>query len=159
MFKNFKTYLWVFLISMIPIIELRGAVPRGVARGLPFWPTYFVCVLGNMVPVPFILFLVKPILQAMQKINIKFINKIAKFFLEKGHKAGAKFGDAKYLALYAFVAVPMPGTGAWTGTLAASLLDLDKGKSMIAVLLGVMTAGVIMGIVSFGVLGAFNLFA
>ena len=135
MFKNFKTYLWVFLISMIPIIELRGAVPRGVARGLPFWPTYFVCVLGNMVPVPFILFLVKPILQAMQKINIKFINKIATFFLEKGHKA------------------------AWTGTLAASLLDLDKGKSMIAVLLGVMTAGVIMGIVSFGVLGAFNLFA
>ena len=156
MSKTLKNYLWIFLISMVPVIELRGAVPVGVGLGLPFWNAYRVCVLGNMIPVPFILLLVKPVLQFMRKQKIGFISKIGNFFLEKGHKAGAKFGDAKYLALYAFVAIPMPGTGAWTGTLAASLLDLDKGKSMLAVLLGVMTAGVIMGAVSFGVFGAIS---
>ncbi|MEG0090740.1 MAG: small multi-drug export protein, partial [Oscillospiraceae bacterium] len=119
--------------------------------------TYFVSVLGNMLPVPFILLLVKPVLLFLQK--LKLTSKLATFFLEKGHKAGTKFGDAKYWALFVFVAIPMPGTGAWTGSLAASLLDLDRTKSLIAVLFGVMTAGVIMGIVSFGVLGAINIFA
>ncbi|MEG2081700.1 MAG: small multi-drug export protein [Oscillospiraceae bacterium] len=152
-----KKYIYVFLISMLPIVELRGAVPVGVASGLPFWPTYFVSVLGNMLPVPFILLLVKPVLLFFQK--LKFTSKIATFFLEKGHKAGAKFGNAKYWALFVFVAIPMPGTGAWTGSLAASLLDLDKGKSMLAIFFGVLTAGIIMGIVSFGLLGAINIFA
>lgn len=155
--KTFIKYLWVFFISMVPIIELRGAVPVGVGMGLPFWNTYAICVLGNLIPVPFILLLVKPVLTFMRNMKISFISKMGNFFLEKGHKAGEKFGDAKYLALYMFVAVPMPGTGAWTGTLAASLLDLHKGKSMISVALGVMTAGIIMGILSFGVLGAVGL--
>ncbi|MEG1782112.1 MAG: small multi-drug export protein [Oscillospiraceae bacterium] len=150
-----KDYFWVFFISMLPLVELRGAVPVGVASGLPFWTTYFIAVLGNMLPVPFILFLVKPVLLLMQK--VKIFNKLATFFLEKGHKAGAKFGEAKYWALFLFVAIPMPGTGAWTGALAAALLDLDKGKSLLAILGGVLGAGLIMGIASFGVLGAIGI--
>ena len=89
--------------------------------------------------------------------NFKVFTKLVNFVLEKGHNAGAKFGDAKYWALYAFVAVPLPGTGAWTGSLAAALLDLDKKKSLLAVFCGVLTAGIIMGIVSFGLLGAIGL--
>ena len=153
--KLFKDYFWVFFVSMLPIIELRGAVPIGVGMGLPFMTTYLVAAFGNMIPVPFILWLVKPVLQFMAKFSI--FTKIVNFVLEKGHAAGAKFGDAKYLALYAFVAVPLPGTGAWTGSLAAALLDLDKGKSFVAVLFGVLTAGIIMGIVSFGLLGAIGI--
>ncbi len=149
---KFKNYIIVFLISMLPVVELRGAVPWGVACGLPFFSTYLVAALGNMIPVPFILYIVKPILLWLQK--TKLFGKIATFCLDKGRKAGAKFGDAKFLALFRFVAVPMPGTGAWTGSLAAALLDLDKKKSFIAVLFGVLTAGIIMGIASYGVLGA-----
>lgn len=152
--KIIKQYLWVFFVSMLPIVELRGAVPIGVGMGLPFWNTYAVSVIGNMIPVPFILLIVKPVLMYMQKIQFLKLDKIATFFLEKGHKAGAKFGDAKYWALFMFVAVPMPGTGAWTGSLAASLLDLDFKKSLAAVFFGVVTAGIIMGAVSFGVFGA-----
>lgn len=157
MLNILKEYIWVFFISMLPIIELRGAVPVGVTSGLPFWNTYLVAAFGNMLPVPVILLLVKPTLLFMQK--IKIFNKLATFFLEKGHATGEKFGDAKYWALFIFVAIPMPGTGAWTGSLAAALLDLDKKKSFVAVLAGVLTAGIIMGIVSYGVLGAINLFA
>lgn len=157
MLEIIQQYLHIFLISMLPIVELRGAVPVGVAGGLPFWTTYFVAVVGNMLPVPVILLLVKPVLIFMQK--IKIFNKLATFFLVKGHKAGEKFGDAKYWALFLFVAIPLPGTGAWTGSLAASLLDLDKGKSFIAVLMGVLAAGIIMGVLSFGILGAVNIFA
>lgn len=153
--KIIKDYLWVFIISMFPIVELRGAVPVGVAKGLPFLTTYLIAAFGNMIPVPFILWLVKPVLQYMTK--IKIFNKIATFFLEKGHKAGEKFGDAKYWALYTFVAIPLPGTGAWTGSLAAALLDLDKKKSLLAVFGGVLTAGIIMGIASYGLLGAIGL--
>ena len=153
--KLIKDYIWVFFISMLPIIELRGAVPVGVARGLPFLNTYLIAAFGNMIPVPFILWLIKPILQYMAK--FKIFNKIVTFVLEKGHKAGAKFGNAKYWALYTFVAIPLPGTGAWTGSLAAALLDLDKKKSLLAVFCGVLTAGIIMGIVSYGLLGAIGL--
>ena len=153
--KLIKDYFWVLFVSMLPIIELRGAVPIGVGMGLPFINTYIVAAIGNMLPVPFILWLVKPVLMYMAK--FKVFTKLVNSVLEKGHAAGAKFGNAKYWALYTFVAIPLPGTGAWTGSLAASLLDLEKGKSFIAVLCGVLTAGIIMGIVSYGLLGAIGL--
>ena len=153
--KLIKDYFWVFFISMLPIVELRGAIPVGVGMGLPFIPTYLIAAIGNMLPVPFILWLVKPVLQYMAKFSI--FTKLVNTILEKGHAAGAKFGDAKYWALYTFVAIPLPGTGAWTGSLAAALLDLEKGKSLLAVFCGVLTAGVIMGIASFGLLGAIGL--
>ena len=153
--KLFKDYFWVFFISMVPIVELRGAIPIGVGMGLPFIPTYLIAAFGNMIPVPFILLLVKPVLQFMAK--FKVFTKLVNFVMEKGHNAGAKFGNAKYWALYTFVAIPLPGTGAWTGSLAAVLLDLDKGKSLMAVFAGVLTAGIIMGVVSYGLLGAIGL--
>ncbi|MBR5521584.1 MAG: small multi-drug export protein [Oscillospiraceae bacterium] len=152
---NFKNYFWVFFVSMLPLIELRGAVPIGVGMGLPFIPTYLIAAFGNMLPVPVILLLVKPVLQFMAK--FKIFTKLVNYVMEKGHAAGAKFGNAKYWALYTFVAIPLPGTGAWTGSLAAALLDLDKGKSFMAVLAGVLTAGVIMGVVSYGLLGTLGL--
>ena len=152
---NFSKYLWVFFISMLPIIELRGAVPVGVGMGLPFLPVYLVAAVGNMLPVPVILLLVKPVLQFMAK--FKIFEKLVNTVMEKGHAAGAKFGNAKYWALYTFVAIPLPGTGAWTGSLAAALLDLEKGKSFVAVLFGVLTAGIIMGVASYGLLGAIGL--
>ena len=153
--KLIKDYFWVFFISMLPIVELRGAIPIGVGMGLPFITTYLVAAFGNMIPVPFILWLVKPVLQYMAKFSV--FTKLVNFVLEKGHAAGAKFGNAKYWALYTFVAIPLPGTGAWTGSLAASLLDLDKGKCLLAVFGGVLTAGVIMGIASYGLLGAIGI--
>ena len=152
---NFSKYLWVFFVSMLPLIELRGAVPIGVGMGLPFIPVYLVAAFGNMLPVPIILLLVKPVLQFMAKFRV--FTKLVNFVMEKGHNAGAKFGDAKYWALFTFVAIPLPGTGAWTGSLAAALLDLDKGKSLLAVFAGVLTAGIIMGVVSYGLLGAIGL--
>ncbi|MBQ8604063.1 MAG: small multi-drug export protein [Oscillospiraceae bacterium] len=152
---NFTRYLWVFFVSMLPIVELRGAIPIGVGMGLPFIPVYLIAAFGNILPVPVILFLVKPVLQFMAK--FKIFTKLVNFVLEKGHAAGAKFGDAKYWALFTFVAIPLPGTGAWTGSLAAALLDLDKGKSFIAVMGGVLAAGIIMGIASYGLLGAIGL--
>lgn len=149
-----KKYLRVGFISMLPIVELRGAIPIGVGMGLPFINTYLVAAICNMLPIPFILLLVKPVLQWMAK--LKPFAELANFFLEKGHAAGAKFGDAKYWALYTFVAIPLPGTGAWTGSLAASLLDLDKKKSFLAVFGGVLTAGIIMGCASYGLIGALS---
>lgn len=147
-----KKYIIVFLVSMLPIVELRGAIPIGTGMGMPFWEAYPLAVLGNMLPVPFILMFVRPVLAIMAKFGV--FTKLVDTVLEKGHAAGDKFGDAKYWALYTFVAIPLPGTGAWTGSLAATLLDLDKKKSFLAVFAGVMTAGIIMGLVSYGLWGA-----
>lgn len=147
-----KKYIIVFLVSMLPIVELRGAIPIGTGMGMPFLEAYPLAVLGNMLPVPFILMFVRPVLAIMAKFGV--FTKLVDTVLEKGHAAGDKFGDAKYWALYTFVAIPLPGTGAWTGSLAATLLDLDKKKSFLAVFAGVMTAGIIMGLVSYGLWGA-----
>lgn len=155
MINMLKDYIWVFFISMLPIVELRCAIPVGVGMGLPFINTYIIAAIGNILPVPVILLMVKPVLQFMAR--FKVFEKLVNFVLEKGHAAGAKFGNAKYWALYTFVAIPLPGTGAWTGSLAAALLDMEKGKSFIAVICGVLTAGIIMGIVSYGLLGAIGL--
>jgi uncharacterized membrane protein len=157
MSKLIKNYIWVFFISMLPIVELRGAVPRGVGLGLPFKYTYLVSILGNMVPVPFIMLLWEPVLHLMGK--IPFLTKAVDFILEKGHKAGAKLKGGKYLALLRFVAIPLPGTGAWTGSFAAALLGMDFKKSFLRVLAGVAVAGIIMGIVSYGAFGIINLAA
>lgn len=152
-----KKYLYVFLISMVPIIELRGAIPVATGLGLPLVESYIVCVIGNMLPVPFIYLFARKILEWGKDKPI--IGKFFTFCLEKGKKAGDKLlekaGKGLYVALWLFVAIPLPGTGAWTGTLGASLLDMDFKKSSLAVMAGVMTAGIIMLIIS---LGAFSIF-
>ena len=153
----FLKYLIVFLISMVPLIELRGAIPYAVGFKLPLLPSYIIAILGNMLPVPFIFFFARKILEWGK--DKKFTKKFFTFCLEKGNKGGEKLqekaGRNVYLALFLFVGIPLPGTGAWTGTLAASLLNLDFKKSVLAIMAGVVLAGIIMGLVS---LGVFNIF-
>ncbi len=151
----FSKYIIVFLISMVPLIELRGAVPYAIGMGLPIWQSYLIAIIGNMLPVPFIyLFARKILIWGKDK---KVIGKFFTFCLEKGEKGGKKLqkkaGKGLYFALFLFVGIPLPGTGAWTGTLAASILDMDFKKSIISVMAGVILAGIIMGLLSFGVKG------
>jgi uncharacterized membrane protein len=148
-------YLIVFLISMVPLIELRGAVPAALTMGLDPIPAYIICVIGNLIPVPFIYFFARKVL--LWGADKKYIGKFFTFCLEKGDKAGKKLvGTAGrgglFVALMLFVGIPLPGTGAWTGTLAASFLDMGFKTTTAAVSLGVVIAGIIMAVTSSGVL-------
>ena len=147
-----KKYLMIFLVSMVPLIELRGAVPIAVGMNLPLLPSYIICILGNMLPVPIIFFFARKVL--IWGADKPAIGKFFGWCLEKGEKGGkklqAKAGRGLFLALLLFVGIPVPGTGAWTGTLAASILDMDFKSSVIAVMLGVLLAGVIMMLISVG---------
>lgn len=153
-----KKYLIAFFISMVPLVELRLAVPYAIAFGLPVLQSYIVCIVGNMLPVPFIFLFARKVLEWGK--DKKYIGKFFTFCLEKGHKGGeklkAKAGRGLFWALFLFVGIPLPGTGAWTGTLAASILDMDFKSSVLAVLLGVVLAGVIMGLVSSGLFAGFG---
>ena len=153
-----KHYLIVFLVSMVPLIELRGAIPYGVMFGLPLWQTFVIAIVGNMLPVPVIFFFARRVLE--WGADKPVIGKMFTFFLEKGHKGGAKLqkkaGRGLYVALLLFVGIPLPGTGAWTGTLAASLLDMDFKKSVVACMGGVLLAGCIMGALSLLGVSAFG---
>ena len=156
-----KSYLLVFFVSMVPLIELRGAIPIGLGMGLPILPTYLVCVVGNMIPVPFIyLFARKFLIWGYHK---PLIGPICKFCIVKGEKGGraleAKAGRGLVVALLLFVGIPLPGTGAWSGSVIASLLDVPLKKSIPAVIAGVLTAGIIMTVASRGVAGLFQFFA
>ncbi len=155
-----KKYILVFLISMVPLIELRGAIPVGWGYSIPVVPLYIICILGNMLPVPLIyLFARKVLIWGKDK---KVIGKFFNWCLEKGENGGKKLqkkagNKGLFLALLLFVGIPLPGTGAWTGTLAASILDMDFKTSIIAVMLGVILAGIIVGLASAGVFGAIGL--
>ena len=145
-----KKYIYIFLISMVPLIELRGAVPVSQVMGLPIVPSFIVCIIANMLPVPIIyLFARKVLIWGADK---PIIGRFFSFCLEKGEQGGkklqAKAGSGLFVALLLFVGIPLPGTGAWTGTLAASILDMDFKSTVAAVMLGVLLAGMIMMIVS-----------
>lgn len=154
-----KKYLICFFVSMVPLIELRGAIPISQGMNLPIIPSYFLCIIGNMLPVPFIFFFARKVLEWGKDKPI--IGGFFSWCLEKGHHGGeklqAKAGRGLFLALLLFVGIPVPGTGAWTGTLAASILDMDFKSSVIAVMLGVLLAGVIMMLGSIGVVGMFGI--
>lgn len=145
---------------MVPIVELRGAVPFGLSTAfgdpLPVLPLYILCIIGNMLPVPLIFFFARKIL--VWGSDKKIIGGFFRFCLEKGEKGGKKLqqkaGRGLYFALFLFVGIPLPGTGAWTGTLAASFLDMDFKKSCIATMAGIVLAGIIMGLASMGVFSA-----
>ncbi|WP_294320836.1 COG2426 family protein [Pseudobutyrivibrio sp.] len=141
-------YLIVFLISMVPLIELRGAVPYAVANNMPLLQSYIIAIIGNMIPMPIIFFFARRVLEWGKDKPV--IGGFFTFCLEKGHKGGEKVkekaGNGLYVALFLFVGIPLPGTGAWTGTLAASILDMDFKKSVKATMAGVVLAGVIMGL-------------
>ena len=144
-------YLLVFLVSMVPLIELRLGVPFAVGMGLDYFPSLVVCVIGNMLPVPFIYFFARKVLEWGK--DKPFIGKFFSFCLEKGTHGGHKLESKThrgglFLALLLFVGIPLPGTGAWTGTLAASFLNMGIKRTTLAVCLGVILAGIIMGIIS-----------
>lgn len=153
-------YLAIFMISMVPLIELRAAVPFAVGMGLPYIPSLIVCVLGNMVPVPFIYFFARKFLAwGSEK---KYIGKICSFFLIKGDRAGQKLikkagRGGLFVALMLFVGIPLPGTGAWTGALGASFLNMGFKTTVTAVCLGVILAGCIMAAVTTAGLHIFGL--
>ena len=145
-----KKYLIVFLISMVPLIELRGAIPYAVLYKLNMPTSYIVAIIGNMLPVPIIFFFARKVL--LWGKDKPVIGKFFTFCLTKGEHGGekliAKAGKGLYIALFLFVGIPVPGTGAWTGTLAASILNLDFKKSVTAAMAGVVFAGIIMGLFS-----------
>lgn len=147
-------YLIIFLVSMVPIIELRGAMVYAVGYGLPYIPALIVCVVGNMLPVPFIYFFARKVLTWGK--DKKYIGKICTLFLVKGERAGQKLvatagRGGLFIALLLFVGIPLPGTGAWTGTLGASFLNMGFKSTVLSVCLGVLMAGIIMAVVSTGV--------
>ena len=144
-------YLWIFFISMIPIVELRGAIPVSQVMGLPMITSYIICIIGNMLPVPIIyLFARKVLVWGSDK---PVIGGFFSWCMEQGEHGGqklqAKAGKGLFVALLLFVGIPVPGTGAWTGTLAASILDMDFKSTVAAVMLGVLLAGIIMMTLSF----------
>lgn len=152
-----KKYLIIFFISMVPLVELRGAIPFSQGFGLPIIQSYIICIIGNMLPVPIIYLFARKVLE--WGADKPVIGKFFTWCLDKGHRGGKKIqekaGKGLFVALLLFVGIPVPGTGAWTGTLAASILDMDFKSTVAAVMLGVLLAGVIMMVVS---MAGFSLF-
>ena len=179
-FKGIPSEIYVFIISVLPIVELRGAIPVGAALGLPFYTNYPLAVVGNVLPVPFILLFIprfldflarfktfRPLVLWLRKKANRYSSKVLgkdsevegltldeESLLNSRESAKAlKMSKGIFLALFLFVAIPLPGTGAWTGGLVASLFNLPKKWSFLAIILGVLLAGVIMCLASYGVLG------
>ncbi len=140
----FKNYAWCFLISMIPLIELRGAVPVGTALGIPMIPNLLVCIVGNCLPIPIILLFVTKVLEWMRSCKVNLFNKVSNWLYEKAEKNRGKIEKYATWGLFLFVAIPLPGTGAWTGALVASVFGMSRKKAMISIFGGVVTAGLIM---------------
>ena len=152
-------YLIVFLVSMVPLVELRGAIPFSQGFGLPLIPSYIISIIGNMLPVPFIYFFARKVL--IWGADKPVIGKFFGWCLEKGEKGGkklqAKAGRGLFLALLLFVGIPVPGTGAWTGSLIAALLGVKFKKAFPAVIIGICMATVIMWFISYVLLGGVHL--
>ena len=159
-FNMLKKYLLCALVSMVPLIELRGGVPIAVGMGLPYFKALIVCVIANMLPVPVIYFFARKVLEWGR--DKKYIGKFFTYCIEKGERGGRKLTQKAgerglFVALMRFVGIPLPGTGAWTGTLAASFLNMGIKTTSLAVSCGVVIAGIIMGVASTGVLSIFGL--
>ena len=145
----------VFFCSMIPIIELRGAIPMGAAFSLPWWQTYLISVVGNMLPVPFILLFIKKIIRWMSNSKVKFFNKTAGFLMRKVEKNRERIEKYSFFGVCLFVAIPLPATGAWTGSLVAAMIDMKFWKAVLSAFIGVLTAGGIMTLISYGIAAIF----
>lgn len=148
--------LAVMLISMVPLLELRGGMIVGRILDLAYWKSVLFCVIGNIIPIPFILLFIKQIFKWMK--NFKFLGKIANFFEEKAMKKSDKFKNGEFVALIFFVGIPLPGTGAWMGSLIASLLEMDIKKAVVAELIGLVMAITIMSILTYLIPGIFTFF-
>ena len=142
------------LVSMIPVVELRGGIPAGVALGLPVWAAFIAAVMGNLIPVPFIIVYIRRIFQWMRR-RIPRLNSLVDKLERKAHLKGQKVTKYKYLGLMLFVAIPLPGTGAWTGSLAAAFLDMPLRKAIPSVIVGVLIAGMAISIAAYGLTSLF----
>lgn len=145
---SLKNYLWVFFLSMVPVLELRAAIPIGATLGLEWVANYLICVIGNMIPVPFILLFIRHVLEWMKK--VPHLNKIAIWVENKAQKNTPKVQKYASLGLLIFVALPLPGTGAWTGALVAAMLDMRMKYAIPSIFCGVLIAGLIMSLASYG---------
>lgn len=145
---SLKNYLWVFFLSMVPVLELRAAIPIGATLGLEWVANYLICVIGNMIPVPIILLFVRHVLEWMKK--IPRLDKIALWVENKAQKNTPKVQKYAFLGLLIFVALPLPGTGAWTGALVAAMLDMRMKYAIPSIFCGVLIAGLIMSLASYG---------
>lgn len=143
-------FCFTILVSMIPVIELRGGIPFGVAAGLPVWAAYLAAVIGNLIPAPFIIVYIRRIFMWMRR-RLPKLNSLVDKLERKAHLKGQKVTRYKYLGLAIFVAIPLPGTGAWTGALAASFLDMPLRKAIPSIAAGVVVAGAAISILTFGV--------
>ena len=142
------------LVSMIPVVELRGGIPFGVAAGLPVWAAFIAAVIGNLIPVPFIIVYIRRIFQWMRR-RMPRLNSLVDKLERKAHLKGQRVTKYKYLGLMLFVAIPLPGTGAWTGSLAAAFLDMPLRKAIPSVVVGVLIAGMAISILTYGVASLF----
>lgn len=147
-------FVLTLLVSMIPVVELRGGIPFGVAAGLPVWAAYLAAVIGNLLPVPFIVVYIRRVFLFMRK-HMPRLNSLVDRMEEKAHLKSASVLKYQYLGLAIFVAIPLPGTGAWTGALVAAFLDMRLKKAMPSIVGGVLSAGLIISIVSYGVKSLF----
>ena len=138
------------LVSMIPVVELRGGIPFGVAAGLPVWAAFLAAVIGNLIPVPFIIVYIRRIFQWMRR-RIPVLNRMVDALERKAHLKGQKVSRYKYLGLMLFVAIPLPGTGAWTGALVACIMDLRLKSALPAIFSGVLIAGAIVSAITMGI--------
>ena len=143
-------FCFTILVSMVPVVELRGGIPFGVARGLPVWAAYAAAIIGNILPVPFILVYIRRIFQWMRQ-RMPRLNSLVDRLEKKAHLKGQRVTKYKYLGLLLFVAIPLPGTGAWTGALAAAFLDMPLRKALPSIFAGILIAGIAISILTFGV--------
>ncbi|MCI9433063.1 MAG: small multi-drug export protein [Oscillospiraceae bacterium] len=147
-------FCFTILVSMVPIVELRGGIPFGVTLGLPVWAAYLAAVIGNILPVPFILVYIRRIFQWMRR-RLPRLNHLVDKLERKAHLKGRRVTKYKYLGLMLFVAIPLPGTGAWTGALAAAFLDMPLRKAIPSIFAGILIAGIVISILTFGVASLF----
>ena len=150
MFEN--KWFYLFCISMLPIVELRGGIPAGAAMGLPFWPVYLICVLGNLLPVPFLILFAKTVLQ-----KLSTLPRIGGFFERLIRRADAKAAEIRQYekwGLFILVAIPLPGTGAWTGSLVAAVLRMRLLPAVLIIAAGVLVSGFITGGIAYGLFTA-----
>ena len=145
--------LCVLFCSMIPIIELRGAIPMAAVFGLPWWQAYLLSVLGNMIPVPFILLFINTIIKWMSNSRVKFFNKFANWLLAKAEKNREKIEKYSFWGVCLFVAIPLPVTGAWTGSLVAATIGMKFWKALLSTFIGVLIAGLIVTVIVYGGIG------
>ena len=147
-------FCFTVLVSMIPVVELRGGIPFGVSLGLSVPVAYLAAVIGNLLPIPFIIVYIRRVFQWLRR-TFPRLDRMVDALERKAHLKGRIITRYKYLGLALFVAIPLPGTGAWTGALAAAFLDMPLRRAMPAVILGVLTAGIVISILTFGIVNIF----